>query len=248
MPVRYGILGGMGPMAAATYTRLLSNQVHTGTEAELVMLNDPRIENQSIMEAGTLIGTALRFNDFMKFTGFEKTSCSSNTWHLVLHINRPPGLISICDATADLIQEKFPGQTVGLLCTTKSAKYAANGGYGSAFDERGIKWGSISDDIQDKTMDAINLIKNPVDGSVSFREARQTILDVMMWHIETNGVTVFGLCCTEIPLVIDQAVVDDYEPMKGRGIAVVSSMDALAARFSAAINERKARLGMEPAA
>ena len=55
---------------------------------------------------------------FLDREGYTYTCVRGNTAHLLLEPPRKPNLISIYEAVALKIKREFPGEKIGLLCTS----------------------------------------------------------------------------------------------------------------------------------
>ena len=157
----------------------------------------------------------------------DVTCCASNTFHLIFgKVPRlqPEKLVSILDATAGYIKERFPAAKVAVLGTAKSVDNL-DLGYGRALREQGVEFARPQPDLRDKTQQAIECVKKP--GADAQARAKRLLLEVVVGYAEL-GCTVVLMGCTEIPLALRQDDADADARLQGRRVHLVSSTAALA--------------------
>mmetsp|Transcript_28199 Transcript_28199/g.65850 ORF Transcript_28199/g.65850 Transcript_28199/m.65850 type:complete len:580 (+) Transcript_28199:123-1862(+) len=242
-----GVVGGMGPVAGGEFGRKLSRELGEGgdfADVKVLMLSDPTPEQwkESTSDLPSSIESTVEILSFLDKKYLRHSCVASNTFHLLTSASgRPKPLLSIFDACAHRILDNHKGCKVGLLCTSPSMQWADSYGYGATFaSHKGevIEWVRPTEEIQEKTMRAITLVKNPA-GAVggSYGQAGELLLDVVRWYAE-QGATVCAMCCTEIPLVLSQGEVDNDPALKAKGVALLDSSSVLAGYVKAALLNR----------
>lgn len=199
-----GILGGMGPLATADLYRKIIAATPASRDQEhipVLIHADPRVPDRTaaLLESGEdptpwLIEGA-RSLERMGAT-FIVIPC--NTAHAFLHrvqprLQRP--ILSMIDATVDLIREQYPGaNVVGLLATSGTI---ASRVYQQALEARGLAAIVPDEALQQRcVMPAIHAVKagKADDATALMQEVAE--------HLRQRGADLLILGCTEIPLIL----------------------------------------------
>ena len=233
---RLGVVGGMGPVAGAELAVDLSHRLAEAPKGkdpkqrsgwQVYMLSDPAIETwkNETAEAWKSARSTVDMFAYLEREELAYTCIGSNTAHLMLQPSPPANLLSIFEAVALVIKTDFPGRKVALMCTSLSMKFA-DLGYGKTFRQHGLEFVEPSPEIQDKCMEGIKLVKNPTEGTTSFRKAVDCFMECIIWYSD-RGVTVFALACTEIPVVLKESLIRSDVRLAGRDVQIVDSVAAL---------------------
>ena len=212
-----GVLGGMGPDATADFmSRVIRATPAEKDQDHLRMLvdNNPHVPNrqEALLRGGEDPGPTLAaMARGLEAAGADFLVMPCNTAHAFLHaiteaVDIP--LVSIIDATVDACGD---AGMIGVLATDGCI---ASGVFQEALADRG-RVAVLPDDVEmDALMSLIRRIKagdtdpDVVAGMRAIAEA-----------LAVRGAEVIVAGCTEIPLVLDQGMLD---------VPLVSSTDALA--------------------
>ena len=236
---RLGIVGGMGPVAGAVFTAELSSLLLSQPDRfqgwEVVMYSDPAVETakHELYEAWKSLESWHGIFGFLKHPSLTMTCMSTNTGHLALQPSPESCLwcsvsnfLSIFEAVAQECAEEHKGKKVALMCTSMSMKFVESG-YAEIMKKHNVEFVAPTDEIQEKCMAGIQKVKTPIDGARSWAEAVECFKECMLWY-SNQGVSVFALACTEIPVVLKAAEVRKDERFKERDIQIVDSVVSLA--------------------
>lgn len=219
-----GVLGGMGPMAGATFAQRLvaltpvdKDQDHIPT----VLLNDPRIPDRSTARLGKGESPlpAMRAGvEFLSASGAQLIVIPCNTAHLwydelVAAASCP--MLHIIEAVAqDLQRQGVTKGRIGLMGTTATL---ALGLYQHTLEKYGYECIVPTDEeVETLCMASIRAVKaNQLD------EALAPAVECVK-RLRARGADAVALGCTELPLAIPHALRPEL------GVVLTDSIDALA--------------------
>ncbi|TAM88840.1 MAG: aspartate/glutamate racemase family protein [Candidimonas sp.] len=219
-----GVLGGMGPLAGATFVERLVRLTSAGRDQDhipVVLVNDPRIPDRTaaqlyggesplpLMRRGlrTLIGA-----------GADCIVIPCNTAHFwfddLQHVSVKPILHIVASVIADLERQGITDGVIGVLGTPATIRRGLYqhgllaAGYEVAVPDEDViqhLLGPAIDDVKaNQLVPAFDLVARAIDG-MKRRHARAVVLG-----------------CTELPLAVPHARRPEF------GIAMTDSIDALA--------------------
>jgi len=244
-----GDIGGMGPAAAAMFSRYMvtyntsarADQDH----ARLLLDQATDIPDRTAAikrgsdEPAIEMGNSLRR---LAKAGATDVVMTCNTAHHFFpqlekvirdeHLN--VNLIHIVDATMDLLDQRRPGaKKVGLLATDgtlqqeiyqkRSAQQRAEKGLAP------LDWVVPDADIQKKVMDGIYKGIKAGDAELGKR-----LLTEAARHMKDKGVDAMLLACTEIPIALEHVHIEDD---KGQPIPMIDTLEAQARKCIARAQE-----------
>ena len=218
-----GVLGGMGPNATVDFmAKVIALTPADRDQDHIHMLVDhnPKVPNRqaAILDNGEDPGPEIAaMARRLEAAGAEFLVIPCNTAYVfkasILEAVSIP-LISIIDETIAAVSEKSPtAKSVGLLATNGCLKANV---YQQALRARGLSPVLPDDDQLDELMDLINGIKS---GDQS--EAVSDAMCVLANALVSCGAQAIVAGCTEIPLVLDDAMLS---------VPLISSTDVLAKR------------------
>jgi aspartate racemase len=230
-----GDIGGMGPAAAAMFSRYMvahnesarSDQEHTRLlldQATDIPDRTAAIKAKS-QEPVIEMGNSLRR---LAKAGATDIVMTCNTAHHFFpqlenvirdeHLN--VNLIHIVDATMTLLDKMKPGaRKVGLLATDGTLEQKI---YQKRAAEKGreLEWVVPDPDVQQKVMDGIYKGVKAGDNALGTK-----LLEEAAQHMKDKGVDAMLLACTEIPIALEHVdVMDDH----GEPIPMVDTLEAQA--------------------
>ncbi len=197
-----GILGGMGPAAAAEFLRLLAVKAPARCDQEhpiLYMLSDPQIPDRTggLTGAGADPTERIR-NGLMTIAGWgvDFLAVPCNTAHVFIDRFRaelPVPLIHIVEETVAACRRKS-SRGAWLLATEGTCR---SGLYQEYAAKAGYRYRTVSDAVQQEVTQALTLVKA---GKMS--ESGECLRRVVekLWKIEEIAI---ATACTELPLAYD---------------------------------------------
>jgi len=250
--LRYGVVGGVGPLADADVAcRAVAALRRRGDAADHVQIEllskpPPRSLKKKIA-AGLCYARAIR--DFLRDPAMSEFLIASNTAHAkygtAARLSRAP-VFHLVNDVVERVALAHPSNV--LLLGTREALRAKL--YQRALDQNGVPF-ATADDVergwQARVDDAIATAKG---GDVA--GGRALLLELLrdVKGSARPAVSHVGLCCTEIPLVLEDG---DVQAIFGEGVRVIDTSqhlaDHLAAFADAALfadQEREAYVAREP--
>jgi aspartate racemase len=219
-----GVLGGMGPLAAATFaTRLVALTPAAVDQDHLpaVIWNDPRVPDRSKarLEGGeNPLPAMIRGVRMLERAGVNLIAIPCNTAHFwfddIVAVTSVPVLHIVDSAAAEIRRMGFgPGAKVGLMGTPATLRLRL---YEDRLQALGSNVIPAAGELVKKCETAINLVKG---GRV---EAAWAPALECIEALAGQGVELVVLGCTELPLALP------HERRRGLPVAVTDSIDALA--------------------
>lgn len=221
---RLGVLGGMGPLAGATFVLRLVQLTPAGNDQEhipLLLCNDPEIPDRSSACMGdgpSPLPAMLRGIETLVVGGVDCIAIPCNTAHLwfdQLQAASPVPLLHIVESViADLRRQGVTQGKVGILGTPATIAMGLYQRYLSAAGYEPIELSP--EDVQRLCVPAIAAVKgNRIDEA--FAPAAEGIR-----LLAQQGANAVVLGCTELPLAVPP------ERRAELGIVLTDSIDALA--------------------
>ncbi|MEJ2129395.1 MAG: amino acid racemase [Woeseiaceae bacterium] len=215
-----GVLGGMGPDATVDFMAKvigLTDAARDQDHIHMIVDHDPTVPNRqnAILDKGKDPGPALaRMAKRLEDAGADFLVIPCNTAHVfeqsILDAVGIP-LVSIVEETVDALPEEC--NRVGLLATDGCMKA---GIYQRALESRDIEAIEPGDNELQDLMSLVYSIKAG-DTSKAIARAMQALANELV----LRGAEAIIAGCTEIPLVLDESMLD---------VPLISSTDVLAAR------------------
>ena len=196
---KLGILGGMGPAAAAEFLRLLAVRAPARNDAQhphLLMLSDPDIPDRiaGILGTGPDPLPAMR-RDLLRLAewGADLLAVPCNTAHHFIDRFRadlPIPLVHIVEATVDAARRRSP-QGTWLLSTSGTR---ACGIYPACAERKGYRFQHPSEEQQGRVQRCLRLVK-----AGEMAEAAGLMREVVeeLWREKDMPIVT---ACTELPL------------------------------------------------
>lgn len=224
MTIMLGVLGGMGPMAGATFAQRLvaltpadRDQDHIPT----LLLNDPRIPDRGAarMAGGEDPLPAMRAGiELLNAARVDLIAIPCNTAHLwyaeLAAAAKCPTLHIIESVAQDLRRQGVTRGRIGLMGTTATL---ALGLYQQTLEKYGYECLLPTDDeVEALCMSAIRAVK-----ANQFDESIQPAVECVQ-RLRARGADAVVLGCTELPLAIPHALRAE------QGVVITDSIDALA--------------------
>lgn len=197
-----GILGGMGPAAAAEFCRLLAVKAPAQIDQHhpvMYMLSDPQIPERTAGIDGTGEDPTERIRkDLMTVAGWgvDILAVPCNTAHVFIDRFRsqlPKPLIHIVEATISACKAKSP-EGAWLLATTGTCRSGLYQGYAK---KMGYTFFEVDDAVQEKVQSCLTEVK--ANHMKEAGEAMRAIVEGL-WKIKDLPV---ATACTELPLAYD---------------------------------------------
>jgi len=219
-----GVLGGMGPMAGATFAQRLVALTQVDKDQEHIptlLLNDPRIPDRSTarMAGGEDPLPYMRAGiELLNASGTDLIAIPCNTAHLwydeLAQAANCPVLHIIETVAQDLRRQGVTSGRIGLMGTTATL---ALGLYQGTLEKYGYECVLPTDDeIEALCMGSIRAVKANQLG-----EALEPALECVR-RLHARGADAIVLGCTELPLAIPHALRPEL------GVVMTDSIDALA--------------------
>lgn len=197
-----GILGGMGPAAAAEFLRLLAEKAPARRDQEhpvMYMLSDPHIPDRTAAVAGTGPDPTERLRKGLLTVagwGVDYLAVPCNTAHIFIDRFReelPVPLIHIVEETVAACRNQSP-EGAWLLATEATCK---SGLYQRYAHTVGYEFFEVTPKTQARVTEALTLVK-----AGKMAESGKCMLSVVeeLWTIRNVGVVT---ACTELPLAYD---------------------------------------------
>ncbi len=195
-----GVLGGMGPAAAAEFLRIFARDVPAKNDSEhpkIIMLSDPDTPDRSdgLMGLGSDPLPVLKKNLFQLVEwGADVLAVPCNTAHYFIDRFRdelPVPLIHIVESTVEAAKELSKGNCSWLLATSGTQKSLIYPACASKMNYHFLK---PSDEQQDIIQSSIRDVK-----AGDLKTAGEKIFNVVneLWHERDVPVT---MGCTELPI------------------------------------------------
>lgn len=197
-----GVLGGMGPAAAAEFLRILARDAPARMDAEhprMILLSDPQVPDRSdgITGQGPDPLPALK-KDLQQLIswGADVLAVPCNTAHFFIDRFRDElsvPLIHIVEATVDAAQRLSP-EGAWIVATSGTQKSLI---YPACAERRGYRFLPPSDAQQERVQRSLRAVK-----SGEMQEAGQLLRDVVeeLWRERDLPIVT---ACTELPLAYD---------------------------------------------
>lgn len=206
-PPLLGVLGGMGPLAAADFlTKLVEETPATRDQDHIpyVAWGVPQIPERpaAILGMGeSPLPQMLRGIAALKQAGAQAIAIACNTahyWHEDLQRGGGLPILHIADAACDVLAERgITSGNIGLICTEGTLRA---GFFQQRFAARGLGClASSPEDQQGLVLPAITAVKSN-DLALAHTLAVQAVL-----RLHEAGARAVVLACTETPLAIDHA-------------------------------------------
>ncbi len=219
-----GVLGGMGPLAGATFMTRLTQLTQAATEQEHIpamLWSDPRIPSRPKAYLGTgedpspwMMNGVRHMSD----AGAKAIVIPCNTahlWYEPLRAYSSVPILHIVDAVlANLRAQRVDSGRVGVLATQATLQSQL---YQSSLRKQGYEPVLLEpDELETYCTQAIELVKD------NQLEAAYQALSPGMERMLKKDVRAVVLACTELPLALPHA------QRAGWGVPIVDSIDALA--------------------
>lgn len=199
---KLGILGGMGPAAAAEFLRLLAEKAPADRDQDhplMYLLSDPQIPDRTAFLNGCGDDPTERIRrGLVTLTewGVDFLAVPCNTAHILIDTFRDTlslPLIHIVEATVQACREQSP-EGAWLLATEATCK---SGLYQHYAQQAGYTFFEVTESEQAQVTQALTLVKA---GKIA--EAGQCMRSVVeqLWENRDIGV---ATACTELPLAYD---------------------------------------------
>jgi len=206
-PPLLGVLGGMGPLAAADFLAKLAEEtpaIRDQDHIPYVAWGVPQIPERpaAILGKGeSPLPQMLRGIAALKRAGAQAIAIACNTahyWHDDLLREGGLPILHIADAVCDLLAERgITSGNIGLICTEGTLRA---GFFQQRFAARGLGClASSPEDQQGLVLPAITAVKTN-DLALAHTLAVQAVL-----RLHEAGARAVVLACTETPLAIDYA-------------------------------------------
>lgn len=197
-----GILGGMGPAAAAEFMRLLAEKAPASCDQEhpvMYLLSDPHIADRTAAVFGAGPDPTERIRkDLMTVAGWgvDFLAVPCNTAHIFIDRFRqelPVPLLHIVEETVNACRRQNPNGA-WLLATEATCKC---GVYQEYAKKIGYSFREVTPEVQKEVTRALTLVK-----AGKMPESGVCLRDVVekLWQTENIGVVT---ACTELPLAYD---------------------------------------------
>ena len=205
-----GIIGGVGPLAAAAFEMQILKLVNASTDQEYPVIfhyNNSQIPDRTkhIVSSGAdPVPSIQKTIDVLVAAGAEVLAMPCNTGHaFVDKLNVPSGAyyVRLDYAVRDYILKEFDQARIGILCTdgTRASKV-----YDKVFFDTNCSLMYPNQRDQARIMDAIYGNQGIKSGDTE--HPKEELLQVTQSLIE-NGANVIIAGCTEIPLVLKECSV-----------------------------------------
>lgn len=197
-----GILGGMGPAAAAEFLRLLAEKSpaeHDQEHPVMYMLSDPQIPDRTAAVAGIGPDPTERLRKGLLTVagwGADYLAVPCNTAHIFIDRFRdelPVPLLHIVEETIEACKKQSPGGA-WLLATEGTCK---SGLYQQYAQKADYVFREVSAQTQQEVTRALSLVKA---GKIAESGACMRAVAESLWQEEKLGV---ATACTELPLAYD---------------------------------------------
>ena len=199
-----GIIGGMGPLAAADLLRKVVTQTAAASDQEhlhVLLDNDSAIPDRNLAFAGLgpspveeIAVSARRLAE----AGAEVFIMGCNTAHWFLpEIRRRTGLdiLNMIELTAEAASRRYPGKTAAILATETVIR---TGLYAAALEDRGAGF-LLPDPMQQRLLtEIIYGVKAGQETSLLAPFSR------LLQAMSAAGADYFILGCTELPILADR--------------------------------------------
>jgi aspartate racemase len=207
VPVRLGVLGGMGPAATADFfakltilTPAVCDQEHIPT----IVCSFPEIPDrtEAILEGGpSPVPGMLRALEMLERCGATYIAIPCNTahhWFDTLQRKISVPILHVVDAVRDCLGDRgFAAMSIGLLATTATLR---TGIYQSRLAAYGYECLSPNDRDQAEIMNVIRATKAGRTGDPTNSAA----IDHIVRGLMERGARAIVIACSELPLVIRQ--------------------------------------------
>lgn len=197
-----GILGGMGPAAAAEFLRLLAEKAPAERDQEhpiMYMLSDPHVPDRTAAVNGTGPDPTERLRKGLLTVagwGVDYLAVPCNTAHIFIDRFRdelPVPLLHIVEQTVAACERQSP-DGAWLLATEATCKSGLYQGYAQ---KAGYRFREVTPEVQKNVTQALTLVKagKMAESGVCMRKIVEKL-----WEIENISI---ATACTELPLAYD---------------------------------------------
>lgn len=243
-----GVLGGLGPLATADFLKQIVQLTPAARDQDhfrCIVFSNPHVHDrsQAILGQGPsplpqlLSGVAVLERNEVDVIAIPCNT--SHYWLSEMRAATPIPVLSILEAVRDDLQRRDVSGTIGLMATSGTVK---SGIYQRHLAAAGFDTLEPTDEEQGELVEAA--IRAVKAGRV---EAATQLARTAVARLEARGARALVLGCTELPILVPEAVTVDGSPIVNSTAALAAECVAWATRKAALAPHREQQLEIEEA-